>query len=289
MTDSSARPAYNLTQSNRIYPFLHVNTLRHFSFLLRLHTQASFSSHRPPMQQQRPFFFVCLPTRERQVGNKHALKSFISQQPLKSLAGAAGPGVVYICLQHQPTLIEASWLTTLLMTVVKMRTGRISFPTVQRSCSKIGLLKFATTLIQPSHPLGLHRLLSRTTRPRASRARITTHTVIDSPQSRVAENDVPTMSLRPMKTLITIMGTDLFCRIYPWVTHRVQEANRPTCRTLIMSALRLPIRHRTRTTFSLLFRNNNITTIGYHPKHWWVRPLLIRALNNTCRKSTVAS
>ena len=178
------------------------------------------------MQQQKPVFFICLATRERHLGDKHTLESFIPQQPPKSLAGVTGPGVVYICLQHRGTLIEATWLTTLLMTVVKMRTGRVSFPTVQRSCSKIGPLKFATTLIQPSHPLGPHQLLSRTARPNASRGRITTHTAIDSPQSTVAENDnVPTISLRLVKT---IMGTDLFCKIYPWVTHRLQQGNRPT-------------------------------------------------------------
>ena len=162
------------------------------------------------------------------MGNKHALKSFISQQPLKPLAGAASPGVVYICLQHQRTFIEASWLTTLLMTVVRMRIGRISFPMAHRSCSKIGL-KFATTLIQPSHLLGLHRLLSRITRRHASQVHITTRTVIDSLQYKVAENDnVPTMGLGQMKTLITIMGTDLSCKIYPWVIHRFQQADRPT-------------------------------------------------------------
>lgn len=38
MTDSSAKPAYNLTQSNPIHPLLHVNALRPFSSLLWLYT-----------------------------------------------------------------------------------------------------------------------------------------------------------------------------------------------------------------------------------------------------------
>lgn len=228
MTDSSARPAYNLTQSNPIYPLLHVNTSSTFSFFIAITYAGKFLFAFSSYATAKAIFLGCLLARERHLGNKHALKSFISQKPLKPLAGAAGPGVVYICLQHQRILIEASWLTTLLMTVVRMRIGRISFPMAQRSYSKIGL-KFATTLIQLSHLLGLHRLLSRTTRRHASRARITTRTVIGSPQYRVAENDnVPTMGLGQMKTLITIMGTDLSCKIYPWVIHRFQQADRTT-------------------------------------------------------------
>lgn len=232
MTDSSTRAAYKLTQSNPIYPLLHINALRPFSSLLQyMYRQVSLRIVLCSSRSLFLSFLVCLPSRERHVGNKHILKSFISQKPPKSLTGAAGPGVVYICLQHQRILIEASWLTTLLMTVVKMRTGRMSFPTAQRSCSKIGLLKFATTLIQPSHPLVLHRHSSRTTCPHVnvSQGRITTHTGMNSPQSRVAENDdVPIMGLRPVKALITTMGTDLSYKTYPWVTHRLQQANRPT-------------------------------------------------------------
>lgn len=79
MTDSSARPAYNLTQSNLIYPLLHINASSTFSFCIAITYAGKFLFASSSYATAKAIFFlVCLLTRERHLGNKHALKSFIS-------------------------------------------------------------------------------------------------------------------------------------------------------------------------------------------------------------------